>query len=269
MPKQSWMTPLLLFAGLGLVSTVQADSHGKASLDSVVPEGPIEPSSGAPLGWKAKPTKDDAIYAFSMIDRLEYGDSEEGQTYLWDAQGWIGGDYNKFWWETEGEGPVGDGAISASQFDATYAHKIWPYFHLQGGIRYDTNPNPDRGFLMVALQGLAPYWFATDMEAYVSEDGDVSASAEFEYNLLLTQRLVLMPRVSVKASAQDEPDYDLGSGITSTEMGLRLRYEIRREFAPYIGVRWNQKYGETKDIAEEMGKPTSSTAFVVGLRAWY
>ncbi|QEA37644.1 copper resistance protein B [Pistricoccus aurantiacus] len=269
MLKQSWVPSLLFVTGLGLAGTVQADSHGKASLDSVVPEGPIEPSSGAPKGWKEKPTMDDKILAFSRLDRFEYGDSEDGQTYLWDAQGWIGGDYHKFWWETEGEGPVGDGSIEASQFEASYAYKIWPYWHVQGGVRYDTNPNPDRGFLMLGLEGLAPYWFETDLEAYLSEDGDVSASAEFEYDLLLTQRLVLQPRIGIKASAQDEPEYDLGSGITSTEMGLRLRYEIRREFAPYIGVRWDRKYGETKDIAEEMGEPTFSTAFVIGLRAWY
>ena len=137
------------------------------------------------------------------------------------------------------------------------------------GLRYDTNPGPDRGFAVFNLTGLAPYWFETDTSLYVSEDGDVSINGEYEYELLLTQRLILQPRAEFTANARDVPEYGLGRGLNSTEMGLRLRYEIRREFAPYIGVSWTQKYGDTKDMAQAAGESTSSTAFVVGIRAWY
>ena len=146
---------------------------------------------------------------------------------------------------------------------------ISPFFGAQAGIRYDTNPGADRAFAVLGIQGLAPYWFESDTAFFVSEDGDVSFRGEFEYELLLTQRLVLQPRLEFSASANDVPEYGLGQGINNTEMGLRLRYEIKREFAPYIGVRWEQLYGETKDIARRAGENTSNTSFVVGIRAWY
>ena len=150
-----------------------------------------------------------------------------------------------------------------------YNRTISPFWGAQAGIRYDTNPGEDRGFAVLGIQGLAPYWFESDTALFVSEDGDVSFRGEFEYELLLTQRLILQPRLELNASANDVPEYGLGQGINNTEMGLRLRYEIKREFAPYIGVRWEQLYGETKDIAQRAGENTSNTYFVVGIRAWY
>ncbi len=269
MLKQS--TPTILGAAvllLGSTAPAFAASDGKADLDSVIPQGPVEPSSGAPLAWK-KPIKDQQIHKFFLIDRLEYGDVDGTNNYLWDAQGWIGGDYNKLWLKTEGEGPMRGGSPEDTEFQALYNRTITPFWSAQAGLRYDVNPNPDRGFAVFGLQGLAPYWFESDTALFVSEDGDVSFRGEFEYELLLTQRLILQPRAEINASAQDVPEYGLGSGLNNTEMGIRLRYEIKREFAPYIGVRWEQTYGETKDIAQAEGEETSSTAFVVGIRAWY
>ncbi|MES1945350.1 copper resistance B [Salinisphaera sp. PC39] len=236
--------------------------------DVVAPAGPTTPYSGAPAGWENF-IKDSQPYAFSLIDRLEYGDADEGNTYLWDAQGWVGGDIHKFWWKTEGEGPTHGGGPENTEFQALYNRVISPFWGVQAGVRYDTNPNPDRGFAVLGIQGLAPYWFETDTAMFVSEDGDVSFRGEFEYELLLTQKLILQPRLEINASADDVPEYGLASGLNSSEAGLRLRYEIKREFAPYIGVRWEQKYGDTKDFAEAAGEDTSSTAFVIGLRAWY
>ncbi len=269
MLKQSVITILgttALFFGSAVPAF--AASHGKADLDSVIPEGPVDPSSGAPLAWK-KPIKDQQIHKFLLIDRLEYGDVEGTNNYLWDAQGWIGGDYNKLWLKTEGEGPMYGGPPEDTEFQALYNRTIAPFWGVQAGLRYDVNPNPDRGFAVLGLQGLAPYWFESDTALFVSEDGDISFRGEFEYELLLTQRLILQPRAEINFAARDAPEYGLGQGLNSTEMGVRLRYEIRREFAPYIGVRWEQTYGETKNIAQAEGEPTSSTAFVVGVRAWY
>lgn len=268
--KTKSLTRLLLTASLATaVSLAQAeDNAGKAPLDSVVPEGPVEPRSGAPKEWPYG-FMDKKPFGMALIDRLEYGDGEGPNTYLWDAQGWYGGDYNKFWWKTEGEGPTHGGGPEDTEFQALYNRTISPFWGAQAGIRYDTNPGEDRGFAVLGIQGLAPYWFESDTALFVSEDGDVSFRGEFEYELLLTQRLILQPRLELNASANDVPEYGLGQGINNTEMGLRLRYEIKREFAPYIGVRWEQLYGETKDIAQRAGENTSNTSFVVGIRAWY
>lgn len=254
--------------GLNGLAWAQTDNNGKADLDSVIPQGPADPNSGAPAEWN-KPIHDDKPHNFVLIDRLEYGDVEGTNNYLWDAQGWIGGDIHKLWLKTEGEGPMHGGSPEETEFQALYNRAISPFWNAQAGLRYDVNPNPDRGFAVLGLQGLAPYWFETDISTFVSEDGDISLRGEFEYELLLTQKLILQPRAEINVAAQDVPEYGVGSGLNSTEMGLRLRYEFVREFAPYVGVRWEQTYDETKDLAREEGESTSSTAFVIGLRAWY
>ena len=263
--RQARRATILLLATIG---AAQAAPDGKADLDSVIPSGEKSRASGAPAEWK-EPVADDKLYGMALIDRLEYGDPKGTNNYLWDVQGWFGGDFNKLWLKTEGEGPTHGGSPESTEFQALYNRMISPFWGVQGGLRYDINPNPDRGFAVLGVQGLAPYWFESDTALFVSEDGDVSFRGEFEYELLLTQRLILQPRLEVNLSARDTPEYGLGRGLNNTEMGVRLRYEIRREFAPYIGVRWEQKYGDTKDIAQAEGEATSSTAFVVGIRAWF
>ncbi|MAA75139.1 MAG: copper resistance protein CopB [Salinisphaeraceae bacterium] len=239
-----------------------------ADPEAIYPPGERNPNSGAPAEWP-KITMDQEKFAFALVDRLEYGDTEGVNNYLWDAQGWIGGDTNKFWWKTEGEGPERGAGPENTEFQALYNRMISPFWGLQAGLRYDTNPGPDRGFAVLGIQGLAPYWFESDTALFVSDDGKVSFRGEFEYEILLTQRLILQPRLEFNASAQNVPEYGLGQGLNDTEMGLRLRYEIKREFAPYIGVRYEALYGETEDIAQRAGEATSSTNFVIGVRAWY
>ncbi|WP_111748482.1 copper resistance protein B [Salinisphaera orenii] len=250
------------------IGAAQAAPDGKADLDAVIPSGEKSSASGAPAAWQ-QPVNDDKPYSMVLVDRLEYGATDGPDNYLWDAQGWIGGDYNKFWLSTEGEGLTRGGSPESAQFEAKYARAIAPYFTAQGGLRYDTHPGDDRVFGVANVTGLAPYWFETDNSLYVSEDGVVSFAGEYEYELLLTQRVLLQPRLEFSVAASNASDYGLGSGLRSTEMGLRLRYEIRREFAPYVGVRWERKYGETRDMARDAGESGSSTAFVVGLRMWW
>jgi copper resistance protein B len=256
--------------GGGLVNVANAADDGKSDLNAVIPQGDVDRASGAPAGWK-KPVTDERIYQFSLLDRFEYHDGNDGsKSYVWSGQGWIGGDINKFWWKAEGEGGVNNGeSPESTEFQALYNRTIAPFWGVQAGIRYDVNPNPDRAFGVLGIQGLAPYRLGSDTSLYVSEDGDVSFRGELEYDQRLTQRLILQPRLEINASAQDVPEYGLGEGLNNTEMGLRLRYEIWREFAPYIGVSYAQKYGDTKDYALRAGESSSSTAFVVGIRAWY
>lgn len=156
------------------------------------------------------------------------------------------------------------------ELHALYYRTIAPFWGVQAGLRYDTtNSGPDTGYAVFGLQGLAPYRFDTATAFFVREEGDLSFRGELEYNFLLTQRLILQPRMEFNASADDVPELGLGSGLNNTEAGLRLRYEIKREFVPYLGVRWERLYGDTKDIAEGEGEPSSVTPLVLGVRIWF
>lgn len=150
-----------------------------------------------------------------------------------------------------------------------YSRNIASFWDAQVGIRHDFKPDPDRTFAAFGVQGLAPLWFEVDATAYVSEDGDVSAALEAEYDLLLSQRMILQPRYETGIALQEVEEYGVGQGFNDIELGLRLRYEIRREFAPYIGASWNRKLGETADLAEVDGEDTDVTSFVVGVRMWF
>lgn len=204
-----------------------------------------------------------------FADRLEYQSNEGGSVLLWDAQGWIGGDINKLWVKTEGEYLSDDGVLEGAEVQALYSRAISSYFDLQLGYRYNAEPDPERHFAVFGVQGLAPYWFELDAAAFVSDDGDLSARLEVEYEFFLTQRLILQPRMELDFAVQDVPEFGIGSGLSTAEAGLRLRYEFRREFAPYIGVSWRRAVGETADFARADGEDVKAVSFVAGLRFWF
>ncbi|WP_348762587.1 copper resistance protein B [uncultured Salinisphaera sp.] len=240
---------------------------GRADPASVVPQGPANPASGAPADWM-DPMKDDTVRALTAIDRAEFGTGHPDDSYLWEAFGWVGGDIHRFWWKTEGEGATAGGAPESASLEASYGQAITPFWNALAGLRYDTYPRDNRVFGMAKLVGLAPGFVETELSAFVSQDGVVSARGEFEYEALLTQRLRLAPRAEINLGAQDRA-YGLGSGLQNTEMGLRLKYQVIREFTPYIGVRYEQSYFDTADQARRDGESDSATAFVVGFSAWY
>lgn len=246
-----------------------ADKGAKPELDPMKRSYPEvhDTSTGAPAEWKQL-KMGSQIHTFLQADRFEYQLNDDENKRVWDAQGWIGGDYNKLWLKTEGEGAPGN-AWESAEVQALYSRTISPFWDVQIGVRHDFRPDPDRTFGVLGIQGLAPYWFEVDTAFFAGEQGDVRWRAEFEYELLLTQKLILQPRLEVNASFDDVPQYGLGSGLNDTELGVRLRYEIRREFAPYIGVSWAKKYGDTADFAEAAGESTSTASFVMGIRAWF
>lgn len=205
---------------------------------------------------------------FVMADRLEIQSSDNEDTGLWDIQGWYGGDTDKLWIKTEGDYSLDDSEIEDAEVQALWSHAVSTYFDLQTGIRYDFEPD-GLAHGVIGVQGLAPYWFEVDAAAFVSEKGDVTARIEAEYDMLLTQRLVLQPRLELELSAQDIPERAIGSGATGLDAGLRLRYEIKREFAPYIGVEWQNSFGETANFIDAGGGETDQTVFVLGLRTWF
>ncbi|WP_312064928.1 copper resistance protein B [Brevundimonas sp.] len=210
----------------------------------------------------------DIRVAAVMIDQFEATsvDGEEG--YAWDAQGWYGGDIHRFWWKSEGEGEFG-GALEEAELQALYSRAFTPYFDFQTGLRQTYRPEGDRTDLVVGVQGLAPYWFELDAAAFLSNKGELTARAEAEYDQRITQRLILQPRVEVNLSAEDIPELGIGAGLSTLQVGARLRYEIRREFAPYVGVEWTRSFGATRDFAEARGRSAEDTRVVVGIRAWF
>lgn len=203
-----------------------------------------------------------------MADRLEAQIHDGQDGYLWDAQGWYGGDIHKLWVKSEGRGRFGE-KLDDGEAQALWSRAVTPWFDFQTGARYDFRPDPERGYLVAGLQGLAPYFFDIDAAAFLSNEGELSARAQAEYDLLLTQRLVLQPRAEVNLAAQKVRERGIGNGINDIELGLRLRYEIRRELAPYIGVEWDRKLGETADLARDEGESTNDLFFVAGVRFWF
>lgn len=203
-----------------------------------------------------------------FIEQLEVGFDDESESYAWHAQGWHGGDIHRFWWKTEGEGAFEDD-VEHAELQLLYSRAVTPYFDVQAGVRQSHIEGHDRTDLVLGVQGLAPYWFEVGAAAFISTDGDLTARAEAEYDLRLTQRLILQPNAELNFSAQDIADLDIGAGITDATVGVRLRYELSRRFAPYVGVEWTSALGETRDIREASGADAESTHAVIGLRTWF
>ncbi len=202
-----------------------------------------------------------------MADRAEYRVRQGKDGYLWDVQGYYGGDIDKFWFKSEGEGVFGEKPESA-EVQALWSHAIGPWWDLQAGVRQDL-AGPDRTHAVVGVQGLAPYLFEVDAAAFVSNKGDVTARIEGELDQRITQRLILQPRAEIGLSAQDIPELGIGAGVDRIETGLRLRYEFVREFAPYIGIDQEWRLGQSADYARAAGEDPSVTSFVVGVRLWF
>ncbi len=234
----------------------QADQYyGAAEMDEA--KRTVLHESGAQTNW------------FVQADRFEYRSNESDPLLLWDAQGWYGTDAHKLWIKTEGEYDFKADTFEGAELQALYSKPITSYFDLQAGVRHDFAPGDGRTFGVLGVQGLAPYLFEIDAALFVSGQGDVSARIEAEYEFILTQRLILQPRAELNFAMQDVPEYGVGSGLSTAETGLRLRYEIKREFAPYIGVSWERAVGDTADFARADGEDPSSVSFVAGLRLWF
>ena len=204
-----------------------------------------------------------------LIDSIEasFGDGADG--YSWGAQGWTGGDINRFWWKTEGEGEI-NGTLHEAEVQALYSRAIAPFWDVQAGVRQDFRPDgDDTTHLTVGIQGVAPYWFEMSAAAFLSTEGDLTARAEAEYDQRITQKLILQPRLEIEASASDIPELRLASGLTHVSAGMRLRYEFKKEFAPYVGVEWSSDLGGTADLTRAMGGEPEHTRVVVGVRAWF
>ena len=261
-----------------------ADAHaghdGPAS-DGDIPTGTVPPvpadhaadafyNSAEMARARAAMLKESGGMAFSqlMLDRLEYRMGKGAAGYHWEGEGWIGGDINRFAFKTEGEGAFG-GPLERAEVQALYSRAIDPWFNLEAGVRHDIRPDPRRTYAVVGIEGLAPYWFEVSAQAFLSNRGDAHLRLEGSYDQRITQRLILQPAAEINVAAQDVPELGIGSGVSDVELGLRLRYEFAREFAPYLGVNWERKLGDTARFARADGERASATSLVMGVRFWF
>jgi copper resistance protein B len=205
--------------------------------------------------------------AMLLIDRLEYFDGRNGNGVALDAQGWYGTDANKLWVKAEGERSAG--RLQDLRTEALWAHPIGIYWNTQLGVRHDFGVGPGRTWAAFGIQGLAPYWFDVEATFYVGQSGRTAFRFESEYELPLTQRLILQPRFEANLYGRDDPQHGIGSGLSDAAAGLRLRYEFTRKFAPYVGVEIERKFGRTADFARNAGEPAFDPRLVAGIRFWF
>jgi copper resistance protein B len=217
-------------------------------------------------GWP-QPINSNPILSYTLLDQLEGRIGNGDTSFRWNAEGWYGDRYNKFWYKTEGE--TNGTLTEEAELQTLYDHPISRYFDLQAGVRYDFKPSPSRGWAAFGVEGLAPYFFDVEATGFISDGGNYAARLEANYELLFTQRLILQPEVEVNFYSKSDRARGIGAGLSDLDSGFRLRYEISRKFAPYIGIAYEQKYGTTASFAREAGESTGGARFVLGIHAWF
>jgi copper resistance protein B len=232
------------------------------------PPATDQPAPGMELGGAVQPVMDREILAHLLFNELEGRFNGSNTQFRWEGQGWVGTDYDKLWIKSEGT-LLANGTVDDGQHQFLYSRAITTYFDLQGGLRSDIDSRPTRNWGALGIQGLAPYFFDLELTGYASDEGHLAAKLEASYDLLLTQRLILQPQVEVNLYSKADPVRMIGAGFSDIDTGLRLRYEIDRKFAPYIGVVYEGKFGQTASLAKRAGESTGDFRFAFGMRIWF
>ena len=209
---------------------------------------------------------DHAVNYFVLFDQFEWQTRKGDGSLSVDVRGWVGNDRTRVWFRAEGEGE--DGRVAGSQTHALLGRRLLRWWDVVAGIRQDVRPGPAQTWAAIGVQGLAPYWFEVEATAYVGASGRTQLRLETEYDLLLTNRLVLQPLLEIEIFGKADPSRRIGAGLSSADAGLRLRYEFRREFAPYLGVTWRRSFFGTADQVEAAGEKTRGARLALGLRLW-
>jgi len=207
------------------------------------------------------------IHSMLLVNRLEHWDGQHGNGQAWEASGWVGGNIHRVWLRSEGE--RSGGRTDSANLEVLYGRSVSPWWDVLVGARQELGRGDSRTWAALGIQGLAPYKFETSATAYVGQGGQFAATVEVEYELLLTNRLILQPLVEATFTARDEPRYGNGSGLNKVEAGLRLRYEFNRRFAPYIGISHERLFGDTADYHQAAGERDRDTRWVAGVRVWF
>lgn len=254
-------------------STHAAPTHVHGDAAPLLPREPIPTLTDAdraaafPVLSSHDMSHGPTLHSFVLFDRLEVWDADPGTGQAWEAQAWFGGDINRLWLRSAGE--RSGGHTESSNLEVLYGRSISPWWDVVTGIRHDFNPGDSRSWAALGIQGMAPYKFEVSATAYVGESGHTAASLEAEYELLLTNRLILQPLVELQFNGKTDPVRHLGSGLSKAEAGLRLRYEFNRRFAPYVGVVHERVFGRTADFHRAEGEDVRDTRVVAGIRFWF
>ena len=219
------------------------------------------------------PVVDNGTMGFLLFDNAEYQRAGGGNALRWDVIGWRGGDVHRFWFKSEGRQGSSSGEGGEFELQALYGKLITPFFDLQMGVRVDpslrSGSNPARVYAVIGVQGLAPYRFDIEPTLFVSQKGKISGRFTATYDLLLSQRLILQPRLEANVAVQRNEEIGIGAGLNDVEPGIRLRYEIRREFAPYVGLTWKESFRATHRLAIQKSGDPAHFALVAGARVWF
>ncbi|WP_369959666.1 copper resistance protein B [Pseudomonas benzenivorans] len=250
----------------------KAMGHGDAYQPPTTSRTPIPVLTDADRAAAFPPLPGHAVHDkmlswFLLFEQLEYQNADEGSVLSWDASAWVGGDIDRLWLRSEGERT--NGMTEEAELQALWGHAIGPWWELVGGLRQDFEPGPAQTWGAFGIQGMPLYGLEVETTGFVGEQGQSALRLEGEYDMLLTNRLILQPTAELNFYARNDHERGVGSGLASSEVGLRLRYEIRREFAPYIGVTWNRAYGNTADMVREEGGDVSEARLVAGIRLWF
>jgi copper resistance protein B len=259
------------------MSAMPADESAESDVgDASAPAPPGDHAADAVFGAEvmAQSRKELAYevggmgYSLVMLDLAEVGFQKGRETNRFEGEAFTGGNINRFGVKFEGEGALG-GRLDDLELQALYSRAIAPYWNLQAGVRHDIKPDPSRTYLVAGVEGIAPYWFKVNAATFLSNKGELRARVEASYEHRITQSLILQPRIEANVSFQDIPAIGVGSGLTDFEAGLRLRYEIKQEIAPYIGVEWRKQTGATARFARIAGEDPDTVSLIAGIRIWF
>jgi len=243
----------------GLASAASAQSPAAAT--------PSDPTAGM-TQETMPPVMDNGIYVHALLDQLEGRVGGPNPAFRWEGQAWAGTDYDKIRLKSEGW-LEGHGRVEDGRHELLYDHAISSYFDLQTGIRSDLDSGTTRNWAAFGVQGLAPHFFDIEATGYLSDQGHLAARLQVSYDLLLTQRLILQPEIEANFHSKTDRGRQTGTGLPDIDAGLRLRYEISRKFAPYLGVAYEGRYGQSASFAREEGQTTQGVRFVFGIRSWF
>ncbi len=250
---------------------------GHSTIPASLPERDQHQTNVALREEWPKPVNDQERRLFTLVDVLEYRPRTSGDgsnsDYRWDIEGWYGGDYNRLWFKSEGQQDTAFKADYDVDFQLLYGRFVWKYYDIQVGGRMETQSfrggNVTRGLAVIGLQGIVPYNYEFESAVFIDQSGAVSARLSYTKDFLLTQRWILQGRFQTNLAIQRVEEFTTGSGLNNLEFGVRLRYEIRRELAPYIGLSFDRSFGETATLVRQQGGDPSQIRFVVGVRMWY
>jgi copper resistance protein B len=259
--------PRITTFALGLFAALTAHSQNESQHVPPAPPAKPMPDMSHHEMVKMMDMDDTSRVGMVLVDRFEWRNGADANAAAWDAHAWYGGDYNKLWFKTEGERV--QGRTEDARAELLWDRIVGRWWSMQAGAREDFGAGPPRTWAAIGVQGLAPLWFDIEATLYVGAAGRTAVRFQAQYELLFTQRLILQPELETNLYGKSDPERSLGSGLSDMELGLRLRYEFRREFAPYVGLSWTRAVGETADMRRAAGEDASELRAVAGVRVWF